>query len=361
MSLLLQPWHLLLIALAGWLNRQFEAAFEFQRAEIQVLLELVGKKRLMLNDDQRRRLAVKGKLIGRKALADLATIVTPDTILRWHRELVAEKWNYADRRHKKPGRPPVSQEVRELVIRMAQENPTWGYDRIQGALANVGHEISDTTVGNILKQNGIEPAPERKRQTSWKAFIQAHWESLAAVDFTTIEAWTKGGLVTYYLLFALELATRRVRFAGLTPNPDGSWMTQVARNLTDCQDGFLNGKRYLLLDRDAKFTEAFMHILEQDAVKCLRLPPQSPNLNAHLERFMRSIKEECLARLIFFGESSLRRAVAAYLEHYHAERNHQGLDNRLIDPHSNSPAVAGNIKCRERLGGMLRYYHRRVA
>jgi hypothetical protein len=220
MKLLLQPWPLLLIALAGWLNREFEAAFEFQRAEIQVLLELVGKKRLLLNDDQRRRLAVKGKLLGRKALSELATIVTPDTILRWHRELIADKWNYADRRRNRPGRPPVSNDVRELVLRMAKENPSWGYDRIQGALANVGHEISDATVGNILKQNGIEPAPQRKRQTTWKSFIQAHWESLAAVDFTTIEVWTRGGLVTYYLLFVMELATRRVCFAGLTPGPD---------------------------------------------------------------------------------------------------------------------------------------------
>lgn len=143
MRLLLQPWHLLLIALAGWMNREFEAALEFQRSEIQVLLELVGKKRLLLNDDQRRRLAVKGKLLGRKALSELATIVTPDTILRWHRELIAEKWNYAERRRNKPGRPPVSTKVRELVLRMAEENPTWGYDRIQGALANVGHEICD--------------------------------------------------------------------------------------------------------------------------------------------------------------------------------------------------------------------------
>lgn len=154
MSLLLQPWHLLLITMAGWLNRQFEAAFEFQRAEIQVLLEVVGKKRLILTDDQRRRLAVKGKLVGRKALSELATIVTPDTILRWHRELIAQKWDYSDRRRRKPGRPPVSQEVRELVLRMANENPTWGYDRIQGALANLGHTISDATVGNILNKTG---------------------------------------------------------------------------------------------------------------------------------------------------------------------------------------------------------------
>lgn len=212
-----------------------------------------------------------------------------------------------------------------------------------------------------MKQNGIEPAPQRKRQTSWKAFIQAHWETLAAVDFTTIEVWTKGGLVTYYLLFVMELATRRVHFAGLTPSPNGPWITQIARNLTDCQDGFLNGRRYLLFDRDAKFTASLAQILKQDDIRCLRLPPQSPNLNAHLERFMRSIKEECLKRMIFFGESSLRRAVTNYLEHYHAERNHQGLGNRLIETQSDSAASAGNIECRERLGGMLRYYHRKAA
>ncbi len=271
-----------------------------------------------------------------------------------------EKWDYSKQRQDKAGRPPIPQEVRELVQRIAKENPTWGYDRIQGALANVGHEISDATVGNTSKQNGIEPALQRKRQPSWKLFIQAHWETLAAVDFTTIEVWTKGGLVTYYLHFVMELATRRVRFAGLTPSPKGAWMTQIARNLTDCQDGFLNGKQYLLLDRDAKFTESFVDILNQAGVNCLRLP-QSPNLNAHLERFMRSIKEEYLSRLIFIGETSLRRALTTYLEHYHAERNHQGLDNRLIEPQPGSPTVTGNIECRERLGGMLRFYHRKVA
>src|SRR5262249_21787787 len=138
-----------------------------------------------------RRLAVKGKILGRKLLETVGTVFTPDTILRWHRHLVAQKWDYSARRTKQPGRPPVAAEVRELVLRMASENPTWGYDRIQGALANLGHTVSDPTVGNILKQHGIEPAPTRKRQTTWKTFFQAHWEVLAAVDFTTIEVWSK--------------------------------------------------------------------------------------------------------------------------------------------------------------------------
>jgi putative transposase len=177
MNFVLQPWQLFFAILAGWVNQRQQATIDYQWTENQVLRELLGKKRLLLNDDQRRRLAVKGKILGRKLLEQLATIVTPDTILRWHRQLIAEKWDYSDQRQRQPGRPPTAPEVVELVVKLARENPTWGYDRIQGALANLGHEISDTTVANILKKHGIEPAPERRRKTSWRAFIKAHWTS----------------------------------------------------------------------------------------------------------------------------------------------------------------------------------------
>jgi hypothetical protein len=156
-----------------------------------------------------RRFAVKAKILTRKTLEQIGTLVTPDTLLRWHRMLVAQKWNYADR-STKAGHPATPQEIVDLVLQMAKENPTWGYDRIQGALANLGHQVSDQTVGNILKQHGVEPAPERKRQTTWTTFIKAHWDVLAAIDFTTIEVWTKSGLITFYLLFVMELKTRRV-------------------------------------------------------------------------------------------------------------------------------------------------------
>jgi len=305
-------------------------------------------------------LAVKGQALGRKTLQQLTTIVAPDTILRWHRELVAKKWDHSEKR-KSVGRPRIRQVIVDLILRFAQQNPTWGYDRIQGALANLGYHISDTTVGNVLKQNGIEPAPDRQRQTTWATFPKAHWDVLAAIDFTTIEVWTKGGLVTYYLLFVMELKTRRVHFAGCTPNPNEQWMTQIARNLTDTIDGFLPGKRYLLMDRDTKFCAVFRQILKDEGVEPVLLPPRSPNLNSHLERFHRSIKSECLERMIFFGENSLRRAVVAYLEHYHAERNHQGLDNQLIDPEAGVGTVAGKIERRERLGGVLNYYYRKAA
>ena len=246
----------------------------------------------------------------------------------------------------------------DLAIKFAKENPTWGFDRIQGALANVGYHISDTTVSNILKQHGIEPAPDRKRQTTWSTFIKAHWDVLAAIDFTTVEVWTKGGLVTFYLLFVMELKTRRVYFAGCTSNPHEAWMKQTARELTNCEDGFLNGKRYVIMDRDATFSAAFRHILKTAGTEPVRLPARSPNLNAHLERFFASLKAESLSRLVLFGEAMLRSAVKQYLEHYHSGRNHQGLENKLIDPGDEVGQTAGKIECREQLGGLLRYDHR---
>ncbi len=360
MAFVLKPWQLYFLALAGLVNRQQQELIEYLRTENQVLKEKLGKKRILLNDDQRRRLAVKGKVLGRGRLQEVGTLFTPDTILRWHRMLVAKKWAYSQRR-KPPGRPRTKQEIVDLILRFARENPTWGYDRIQGALANLRHTLSDQTVGNILKEHGIEPAPDRERQTTWATFLKAHWDVLASIDFTTIEVWTKGGLVTFYLLFVMELKTRRVHFAGCTPNPNGPWMQQIARNLTDVEDGFLLGKRYMLIDRDTKFTEVFCEILKGEGVEAVKLPPRSPNLNSHIERFMKSIKDESLSRLIFFGENMLRNTVRQFLEHYHTERNHQSLDNKIIEPDNDVGQTTGEIICRERLGGMLRYYHRTAA
>ena len=276
MNFIFQTWQLYFLVFAGWVSREQQELIEYLRTENQVLQEKLGKKRILLSDDQRRRLAVKGKILGRKRLGAIGTLFTPDTILRWHRELIARKWNYSQLRNKRAGRPPVSAAIETLVLRMARENPSWGYDRIQGALSNLGHNISDQTVGNILKRHGIEPAPDRKRQTTWKTFIKSHWDVLASVDFTTVEVWTSGGLVTFYLLFVMEVATRRVHFAGCTPHPHEMWMKQMARNLTDPFDGFLLGKRYLIMDRDTKFSEAFRKTLRMKASNpsaCLPDPP----------------------------------------------------------------------------------------
>jgi transposase InsO family protein len=255
----------------------------------------------------------------------------------------------------------VKTEIVDLVLRFARENLSWGYDRIQGALANLGHDVSDQTIGNILKEHGIEPAPDRKQQTSWKVFIKAHWDVLSTIDFTTVEVWTTGGLVTYYLLFVMELKTRRVHLAACTPTLGDDFMKQVARNLTDPFDGFLKDSKYVLMDRDANFSSAFRSILRNAGAEPVRLPAKSPNLNAYIERFHLSIKSECLSRMIFFGETLLRRAVSVYLIHYHAQRNHQGLENKLIAPSEEVGGSKGEVRCDEHLGGMLKYYYRKAA
>lgn len=206
----------------------------------------------------------------------------------------------------------------------------------------------------------MEPVPDRQQTTLWSTFLKAHWDVLAAIDFTTLEVWTARGLVTVYLLFVMELRTRRVHFAGCTPHPHEAWMKQTARQLTDWE-GLLDGKRYLIMDRDTKFCQSFRGLLTDSGVEPVILPPRSPNLNAHMERFMRSIKEECLSKMIFFGQTSLRRAVTEYLEHFHHERNHQGLENQIIDPSEEVGCDVGVIRMNERLGGILKYYHREAA
>ncbi len=202
--------------------------------------------------------------------------------------------------------------IEELTVRMARENPRWGYTRIQGALKNLGHRVGRTTIASVLKRNGIDPAPERGKHMTWSQFLQAHWAVLAAADFFTVEVWGLRGLVTFYVFFVIELETRRIEIAGITTHPNEAWMIQVGRNLTDPFDGFLDGKRFLIIDRDSKYSTAFRDLLEDAGVEAVRLPPHSPDLNAYAERFLRSIKDECLNRMIFFGERSLRKATREF-------------------------------------------------
>jgi transposase InsO family protein len=291
----------------------------------------------------------------------VATISTPDTLLRWYKRLIAQKFDGSQHRGKL-GRPRVSEEIEQLVMRMAEENPTWGYRRIQGALANLGHHIDKLTVRNILRRHHREPAPQRRKAgMSWGQFLKLHWEVLAATDFFTVEVATWHGFVTYYVLFVMELATRRVHIAGITPHPTAAFMQQCARQLTDPFDGFLVGKQYLIRDRDTKFTPAFDGLLKDSGVEPLILPPRSPNLNAHCERFVRSIKEEALDRMVMLGESTLSYVIHQYLAHYHTERNHQGLDNQLIAREKAVGVQTGAVARRARLGGLLSYYHREAA
>ena len=306
-------------------------------------------------------LAAIGQQLGKKALEEVATIVKPDTILAWHRRLVAKKFDGSTQR-KAPGRPMIDQELEALIVRMAKENRSWGYDRIVGALANLGLTVSAQTVGNVLKRHSIAPAPERKTTTTWKEFIRTHMDVLVATDFFTAEVWTLGGLVTYYVLFFLHLGSREIHVAGITPHPNEAWMVQVARNVTMEEWGFLAPGQYLIHDRDTKFCAAFQHLIDDAGVERVVLPPRSPNLNAYAERWIRSVKEECLSRVILFGEASLCPVLNEYVDHYHQERNHQGKGNvRLFPLPSPAGEDDGPMQCRERLGGLLKYYAREAA
>lgn len=354
-----RPWQLLSVIVAGMLNEQQQQIIEYLKEENRILRAQIGNRRLRLSDDERRRLAAKGKVLGRKLLGEICCIVTPETILGWHRSLIAIKYDGSANR--KPGRPRVMEEISRLVVRMALENPGWGYERIRGALRAVGHRVCESTVRNILKENGIEPAPERRKRTSWNTFLQAHFESIAATDFFTVEIWTPRGLIRYWVLFVIDLPTRRIEIAGISEAPCGSWTEHAFRSLIDDFEGILIGKRYLIHDRDPLFTSALDSLLQSAGVRAIRLPPRSPNLNAFAERFVRSIKEECLNRMIIFGEQRLRDVVDEYVEHYHRERPHQGIGNVLIEPSEASQCVDDPLARHDRLGGLLRSYYRTAA
>jgi putative transposase len=353
-------WKVLLAYITGSVDQALLLRIEYLVTENRILRHQI-KGRVRLSESERKTLADIGKKLGKKMLEEVAHIVKPDTILAWHRQLVAQKFDGSQQRTTL-GRPKTDAELEALVVRMARENRSWGYDRIVGALANLGYTVSDQTVGNILKRHGMTPAPERKTTTTWQEFIRTHMDVLVATDFFTAEVWTTAGLITYYVLFFIHLASRKVHVAGVTPHPDERWMVQVARNVTMEGWGLLTPGQYIIHDRDGKYCPAFQQLIDTAGVKRVPLPPRSPNLNAYAERWVRSVKEECLARLILFGEVSLQHALHEYVEHYHHERNHQGKGNVLLFPSfSQKHPKTGPMQCRERLGGLLKYYTREAA
>jgi transposase len=354
-------WARMLAYITGTVDQELLLRNEYLVAENRILKARL-RNPLRLTDAERTTLAEIAHRLGRKALAEVANVMKPDTIMGWYRKLVARKFDGSKSR-RYPGRPRIDGEIEELVVRMARENSGWGYDRIVGAMANLGYTLSDQTVGNILQRHGISPAPQRRHTTTWADFIRMHMAVLAGTDFFTVEVLTLRGLVTYYVLFFIHLESRKVEIAGMTPHPNEAWMKQIARNVTMDEWGFLDNCRYLIHDRDSKYCHSFREIIKSGEVKPLRLPARSPNLNAFSERWVKSVKEECLSKMILFGEQSLRRTLREYLAHYHAERNHQGKDNVLLFPTATKAInrVDGSIGCKERLGGLLKYYHRDAA
>ncbi|MGB7845184.1 MAG: helix-turn-helix domain-containing protein [Candidatus Acidiferrum sp.] len=354
-------WARMVAYVTGTVNQELLLRNEYLGAENRILRCQI-KGRLLLSEGEKATMAEIAQRLGRKALEELAAVAKPDTLLAWYRKLIANKFD-GSRIRQRVGRPRIDEEAERLVLQMAKENPSWGYDRIVGAMANLGHRLSDQTVGHILRRHGLSPASKRKQAISWKDFIRSHMEVLVGGIFLTVEVLTLKGLVTYYVLFFIHLESRRVSLGGMTPYPDHKWMEQQARNATTEEWGFLRSCRYLLHDRDMKFCASFRELIESGSIKTIRMPARSPNLNSFAERWVRSVKEECLSKLILFGERSLRRALQQYLVHYHEERNHQGKENLILFPLKREGARdrKAAMRCRERMGGLLKYYEREAA
>src|SRR6266540_3570921 len=316
------------------------------RHQVDVLRRQVGRPALGASD--RALLAGAARLLSPVRRHGL--LVTPQTLLRWHRQLVRRRWTYPSAR---AGRPSIDATTRELVVRLARENPRWGYQRIAGELNKLSLRVSPSTVRRLLGKAGLGPAP-RRPGPSWREFLRAQAASVVACDFFCVETAL---LRRYYVLFFIELQTRRVHLAGVTANPDGRWVTQQARNLS--LSGALDDARFLIRDRDRKFVAGFDEVFRTDGVKVIQTPFRAPQANAHAERFVRTARTECLDWLLILGQRQLDRALRAYVDHYNTERPHRALGRQppiAIRPPTPPPPQA-TIQRRDRLGGLLREYH----
>ena len=285
-------------------------------------------------------------------LRDIIRIFQPETILRWHRELVRRKWTYP---HKtKGGRPSISKELEELILRLAHENPRWGYGKIQGELVKLSFKVSQSTVRNILDRHGIQPVPVRNSSMGWRQLMTRYKEQILACDFFTIDTvW----LQTIYVLFFIELGSRRIHFAGVTSNPNPTWITQQARQwVWDLHD---RGRRlqFLIHDNDCSFSKAFDADFESEGIYIIHTPFQAPNANAHAERWVRTVREECLDHILLINAEHLQRVLIEFAQYYNTSRPHQGIDQQMPIP-DNIPKNTGFIQRRNVLGGIINDYFR---
>jgi putative transposase len=312
---------------------------------------LARGRRMPLRRRDRVLLAAAGSLLARERWR--AFPASPQTLLRWHRELVRRKWSYQGRR--RAGRPRIGGEAAELILRLAKENPRWGYRRIQGELRKLGVTVSATAIRSLLRRHGLAPAP-RREGPSWKEFLAGQAGGILACDFFTVETIR---LKTLYVLFFVELSTRRVHLAGVSAHPRSAWGTQQARNLAI--EGRLGEIRFLIRDRDAKFSGPFDEVLRSEGVRVIRTPIRSPKANAFAERFVKTARRECLDHLLLFGERHLRRILGEYLRHYNQERPHRGLALETPEPGGARNRGDGGVVRIDRLGGLIHEYHRIAA
>jgi putative transposase len=288
-----------------------------------------------------------------KAMGDVIGIVKPATLFGWHRELVRRKWTY---HHRNPGHPRIGKEIEQLVLRLAREND-WGYERIEGEMLKLGYTVSHETVGNILRRYNIPPAPDRDTLPSWSHLMTHYKDQLLACDFFTVETLF---LHTLYVLVVMEIGSRKVHFAGCTAHPDNAWITQQARQVMWQLEDREPGIRFLIRDNDKKFTQAFDTVFRSEGIDVIRTPYRAPNANAYAERWIRSVREECLDKLLIINQTHLRRVMHEYIEFFNTARSHQGIDQQIPTPKT-IHETTGPVRCRSVLGGIIHDYYRDAA
>lgn len=338
------------------LQDQVEYLLEKNRIYEEVAVEKNGGKQISLSDDQKKRLAVKGKRLNEFLLGTIEQTFAPGTVFGWYRDLVGKKYNSVGPGQKKRGRPSVSQEVVDEVLRLSKMNPDWGYDRIAGTMRYLGYGIGATTVKRILDDYGIVPDPERRLRGDWDQFIETQQYVTASTDFAQVERLTPHGMVRESLLFFMDIGSREVRCGGIAHDPDSNWTTQIARNMCDMWDGFMLGKKYLIHDRDSLFNRRFDCVFESIGITIKKLPPFTPQMNARMENFIRALKLECLDKIVFTSQEQIRMAVKEYLEYWNHYRPHAGLDGNLVLPYPQD--MNAPVKEISFLGGLLHGYRR---
>jgi putative transposase len=340
-----------LVLLLARSDRSKELELLVLRHELSILRRQA--RRPPLTESDRLILTVLSRVMRRRSWQ--AFLFTPETLLRWHRRIVARRWTYP---HRRPGRPPLDQEVRQLILRLARENSHWGYVRIVGELRKLGITVSATLVRNVLARAGIPPAPARAA-SSWRSFLREHGDTILACDLFTVDTvWLR----RLYVLFFVSIGTRRVEYVACTSKPDTAWMSQQARNLLMDLGDRSQRPRFLIHDRDSKFSRAFDSIFSSEGIETIRTPIQAPNANAHAERWVGSVRRECLDRLLIFGRRQLEHVLRVYIRHFNQHRPHRALDLRPpdrgggTDPPPTAILYTAHVRRRDLLGGLLHEY-----